>query len=367
MRIKIAQRLKPYSHEPGALCLLPFTSFRCQLFPALIRIHRLLKAVPELFAEVHLNIAGPVKGFTILQDLEHGILHCWGHAQTGYFQYTLARSAQGDDEVVLSLQKAPQGEIVCNGIALQAGSSLIISQGSIHQGNNSKYCPTLSNERLSLGSHKAQDWNLMRHRMNFEEIFPLWFRIGQMMPETVKAPLEGTAFLLDSCRKAIEARDPLSVIPSFKSLFLAGFEGMLSPRLADDEHQGFHLPPLVPDSPLSPLLLVVEGAALIRSLFIRTEGQHIKVLPLIPPDFHCGRMVGIKCSFLGTLDMEWSKKTIRRLIFRAEEAGECTFEFRHVKSYRLRKNLQDRGERILCGTPIQMDTGSEYLLDNFMH
>lgn len=323
MKIAISEKLKPYSHLPGTSCLIPGTTLRAQVYPALIRIDN---------QEIPLPIEGPVKDFTVQLDLEKGCINVWGHTAKGYMRYAIW---PGPDSFAIVADKFP-------------------SDFKIQRGQITKL--PFSKERLSLGCHKAQDWCLTNRRLAMEEIFPFWLRLGQMTPEVQNGPHEGVAALLDlpPC------------ISSLSQLYLAGFKGILDPRLHDDDYQGFNLPDLTTNNPLSPLVLLTEGARLIRSLFIRQEGPTIKILPSLPTEFHCGRFINIQYPKFGTIDLEWSKKTIRKMIFRSEVDGEFTPEFYHVKSYRLRTSLQDKGKRLTVGASLSIKSGNHYLLDNFM-
>ena len=54
MTIKIAAKLRPFSHVPGAACVIPGTSAVIEAFPTLLRIDG---------HEITLNLTGPVKDF----------------------------------------------------------------------------------------------------------------------------------------------------------------------------------------------------------------------------------------------------------------------------------------------------------------
>ncbi len=66
---------------------------------------------------------------------------------------------------------------------------------------------------------------------------------------------------------------------------------------------------------VSPLAFLTEGARLIRNHFIEEEPNGIKILPALPPECHAGRLINVAIKGVN-LDLEWSKKTIRRLILR---------------------------------------------------
>lgn len=364
MRIQIAERLKPYSHVPGTFCVLPGSHLRLQIFPALLRVHDLEGPFPVLFAEINLGITGPVKDFTVSQDLEHGFVQVWGQAKNGYFRFNV--NASSDGKFFITIERAPKEGLVLNSLKIRQGDIIEVSKNCIEQKEGPGYIPPVT-DRLSLGFHKAQDWSLMHSRMAMEEIMPLWMRLGQLIPPISNAPHEGTALLIDHCREVIESRNILDIVSEFQNLFLAGFEGMLSPRLTDELHQGFDLPEPVAGSKLSPLVLLTEGSSLIRSLFVKAERGRLHILPALPPEFHCGRMLGIQYDGIGAVDMEWSKKTIRRLIFHSHKEGEIAFDFQQgIKSFRLRMGSHDRGTRYETAQPISIQPNCQYFLDNFM-
>lgn len=344
MQIKIAEKLKPFSHVPGDFCLIPGTFLRVQVFPALLRIHNLKGPHPILFAEIPLPIQGPVQDFTILQDLEKGFVLVWGQTQNGFMRYKIQGSL---DSIFISIEKGPEALFNAFPSSMQATQTTL-------------------QERLSLGNQKAQDWQLMSRRMALEEILPIWFRLGQLTPSLPKKPHEGTAVLLDECNQMITSKTRLSILTAIQKLYLAGFEGMLSPRLQDESHHGFGLTQINEECQLSPLILLTEGACLIRSMFIQQSNTCLNILPALPPDFHCGRFIGIDCPELGIVDIEWTKKVIRRMTIRAVKDREIKLDFSHMKSYRLRLKRSERGQRMQTGETIKIQQNSQYLLDNFM-
>jgi len=75
MKIKIAERLRPFSHTPGASCLIPGTCFAVTAFPTLLRIDQ---------HEIKLKLTGPVSNFTLQQDLEKNCVFVFGKAKEGH-------------------------------------------------------------------------------------------------------------------------------------------------------------------------------------------------------------------------------------------------------------------------------------------
>jgi hypothetical protein len=300
-RITIAQRLKPFSHVPGTKLILPGSSHQLIIYPTLIVIDDRKIPIP---------LTGPVDDFTIQLDLEKGCVKVWGHYQEGFLRYRIHATTDGNFTIVT--EKSPKD------IFPQP-------QKNLFQMPN---C-----ERLSLGKDKLQDWDMVVRRRDLTEILPFWHRLGQLLPETVNAA---------------------KFDPDFLNLFRAGFEGILSPRLEDTQHQGLSLPKMS-----SPSILLTQGAKLIRSLFFIQKGNELEILP--NNHFHQGRMVNISCGSLGTLDIEWTKKTLRRVVFHSKVNGEIKFLFpKDLKTFRLTP-----GKKMTVDTLISVNEGITYLLDNF--
>src|SRR3989344_6077351 len=157
--ISIALRLRPFSHRPGTTVVIPKTPWQVQVFPTLLRFTHLISF--ETF-EKNLDIQGPMLDFTVELDLEKCCVRFFGHAAKGYHQ------------LVFTEKDVP--------------SSLLLQE---------------SKERLSLGMHKRLDWELVCRRRDLKEIFPVWFRLGQLVP-FVETPHVGTATLLQPVSDKLE-------------------------------------------------------------------------------------------------------------------------------------------------------------------
>ncbi len=281
MKIKIAERLRPFCHLPGTACLIPWTSWKVVAYPTVLKFENLLTHETR---EQKLDWKGPVSNFTVELDLEKGVVWIYGHTAEGYRKHKIDQEADFSTSL----------------------------------------------ERLSLGMSKKLDWELVRRRGDLREILPVWFRLGQMVPETTT---EGE-------------------IRCFHQLFLTGFEGILSPRLEDKDHLGF--------SPIlftSPLALLREGSRKIRSLFFQQEGSKWSFLP--ESTFHAGRFIHLQTEEGDTLDFEWSKHLLRRVIIHAAQTREIVLELKKpLKTFRLNKKLRRVGSLLL-------EQGKTYFLDRF--
>jgi hypothetical protein len=337
MSIKIRERLYPFSHLPGILCLIPRSCLIVQVFPTLLRFSNGI--------EIPLELGGPIQGFTVEQDLEKGRITVYGRAFQGYFRYWIE---QEEKAVALRFDKFP-----------------FLKEDHLIPHLMEEIPP--SKERLSLGMHKAQNWELIRRRSDLKEIFPIWLRLGKLLPELPEIACDvGTLQLLKICKEKVAAKEKEAIAQSFLNLFLAGFSDMLVPRLEDTQFQG-----LVPEgkaatSESSPLLLLKQGATCIRSLFFQEEKDQLFLLPCLPKEFNCGRYLGLTTLSGDELDLEWSKKTLRRLILRPAHSRSIKLVLqKELKSFRVRTSLQDRGQRQNADEPLRVVAGTQLLLDCF--
>ncbi|HUD02270.1 MAG TPA: hypothetical protein VMR37_08065, partial [Rhabdochlamydiaceae bacterium] len=211
--------------------------------------------------------------------------------------------------------------------------------------------PPHSLERLSLGMSKALDWEQVRRRHEMAEIFPIWFRLGQMVPQQ-----SGRVKLLQECEKT-------EVEALYLKLFLAGFEGILCPRLSDTDHQG-----IVPEGNFSEsaLVLLTEGAKYIRSLFFKETSDSWSFLPCLAPKFHAGRFLQLKTKAGDKIDFEWSKKLLQKVIIHSESEREILICLpKPLKSCRLRTSLKEKVTRHSMEKPLVLVPRQKLFLDRF--
>lgn len=285
-----------------------------RIFPALIIVYDLSNARPKELERRPLPFVGPVKDFTVQLNLEHSYISVWGHAQGGFFRYHI-HAAEG---------------------------SFTISDLPPKQQVNVA-------ERLSLGVDKKQDWNEVARRLDLAEILPFWLRLGSLVP-AVKRGEGGVLTLLKH--------------ETLQECYMAGFEGILFPRLEDADYQGFGLPAVADDQ--SPIALLTQGADLIRSLFFHHDGPFLSILPQLPHAFDAGRFVNVSCGNVGEVDFEWRSRKLRRLVFRCQQDAECSFVVpKNLKTFRLRTACNERGIIHENGKPHQFAAGTTYYLDCF--
>ena len=320
MKIKIAARLRPFSHTPGTACVIPGTCSVIEAFPTLLRIDD---------HEIKLNLTGPVRDFILQQDLEKHCVFVFGKAKEGYFRLRISAHDSGFEV------KSEKGPLKSVSISAEV-----------------PFVPHAHPERLSIGSHKTQDWDLIQKRCDLKELIPVLFCLGQKIPLVAPQPLKGTARLLElpEERNALEG--------ALESFFKAAFSKILVPRLVDDQYQG-----LVPDEPVkgNRFFLVQEGMKMVRSMFFKQNERRLAFLPHLPISFDAGRIVGLKAPGVGEIDIEWSKKLLRRVIIRANTSGEVIIELqKEIKSFRVGKKRAHKSNE-----PLLLEAGKTYFLDRF--
>jgi len=328
VRIRIIEKLKPFSHTPGAKCYLPGTFIAIEAFPTLIRFAS---------SELHFSVSGPVNDFTLEQDLEKNCVFVFGHAKEGFYRLRLAADSQNIQASVLN---APSS-FSLNGASMRRKETLLFPH------KDPFFLPPVW-ERLSLGVSKAQDWDLVLRRFDLREILPVLYGLGQKIPPSPTPPsLTGTGRLL-------EAGD-------FDAFCRAAFSHILIPRFFDDEYQG-----LAPNEPPAgpPSLLLQEAARALRSLFFRQEDSRLFLLPENP--FPAGRMTSIQAEGIGQLDLEWGSHAIRRAILRPSISQEIRIALpKGYGRFRLRGAPSGRGRVCETDEPLRIEAGKPLFLDRF--
>lgn len=344
MTITIAERLKPFSHIPGTTCLIPGMHVSVQIFPALIIVSDLSKSSSQELFRSEINIHGPVNDFTVCQDLEANCIRIWGHSANGFFRYNIFNFQ--DQKVSIEIEKEPKNGLkFSNAQKINFGKKISVAKIS---------------ERLSLGNNKSQDWDLVSRRLDMKEIFPAWYLLGQSIEIANTNDFSGTAALLKQIEEKIKSKSINEIVPLFQNLFLTGFSGILVPSLIDKNYQGFSFPEVAPNANATPLKLLQMGASLIRSLFIQHSDDQVFILPALPPQFHCGRLIQTQINNIGLFDLEWSKKLLRRMVIHSKVNKIIMLHFQSdLKKYRL------NGQYCDISQPLTIEADTRYIFDNF--
>jgi len=358
MKIKLTEKYRPYSHDVGSNCLLPKSPWKVTVYPTRIEFTNLISKSSQESFSITCKIEGPLSQFTVMQDLERQWIRVFGRGPQGFFSYRLVASAH---EIILFLERGPK-----EGIAFTHENQTRLLKRSEEFILPSKFSsfPITRTEKMHFGCHKAQDWTLIKRRLRLDEILPIWFELGKNIPDHPKLKV-GTARLLHHCEELLAKKNREAIGRHFLELFRAGFEGMLTPRLEDTDYQGLLKEgDEIPDG-ASPLMLLGEGARLIRQLLVQEQESGLAILPCLPVQLHAGRFVAVDCDDL-TVDLEWSKKLIRRLVLHPKSDQKRLLIFQSpIKSFRMRSGARDRGVICQAGEPLELTANTTYTLDRF--
>ncbi len=358
MKIKLTEKYKPFSHEAGTSLLLPKSSWKVTAYPAKLELENLISIGGKETLTIFPQIEGPIEAFTVMQDLEKGWIRIFGQGAKGYFSYRLVTSAH---EIILFVERCPEEGISFN---FEGETKVLNRKEELIIPTSTAAFSSKLPEKMHFGCSKKQDWLLVKRRLSLEEILPIWFELGKYIPSHPLLDV-GTSRFLKSSYELTKERNRDLIGRSFLELFKMGFEGILSPRLIDTEYQGYTPQDEIPKE-ASPLLLLGEGARLIRKLLIEKREDYLAILPCLPKEIHSGRFVDIDCGDGLIIDLEWSKKLIRRMTLRPKKDQTLTLSFQKViEVFRLRRGRKGRGTTIPIGSPIELKKDTLYILDRF--
>lgn len=358
MQIKIAERLKPFTHTPGRMCPIPGSCNVLQVFPEKVRIFDFSQIDMKLMVELQLPIIGPVEQFTVQCDLEGGDISVWGKSPEGFFRYYI-HSISESALPAMVIDQFPSGAVdAITGSIFSMSETTYLFEPNIR--SCTKSLPA-SDERISLGIDKKQDWSQVNRRADMREIFPFWFRLGQLIPyERADIPHEGTFSLLHHCINGERSFD------SFRKCYLAGFQGLLVPRGIDTDYQGFQLQPLVSKDLSSPLALLTQGSHLIRSLLLKENEKQIEILPQVPRQINHGRFINFDVGSKLSMDLIWAKRKPKMMVIRPKV--DCAYQLvfpKNIKHFRIRNREDEKGKTISSTESLPFQSKNVYLLDKF--
>jgi len=326
MSIRITVKNRPFSLDPGAKCVLPKSPYRATFYPTKI----VCAAI-----EIPFPHTGPVKGFTVIQDLEKGYVKVFGETKEGRISYRLAHI---ENDLVLFDERTKEA------------TKTAVLQPSFQK----QAIP-----KLSFGCHKKQDVYQIFRRMNPEEYLPLLYQIGRGYPAD-EVPERGVGDLLHTIKTVIETKNRVEIIPAFHQFVMAGFESIFSPVLHDSTHSGIiqgHLN-------VSPHIILATLARLIEAMFVLEKEGALHLLPALPPQLHHGKFIRVPFS-LGSIDIEWTKKKLRRVQLHVQKAGRVEFSLpRDMHSYRVTRSKKLPSETKFPGDVLILEKGT-YTLDRF--
>ena len=365
MNIRIAQRFHPFSHRPGAICLIPFSTWAATIYPTRILLQHMDDKAEKLTLD--LDILGPVKEFTIELDLERGLIRVFGHAMNGYLRYELQRVDEG---ILLTFQKTPSSHVSCTLHEKGAVYQLTARENLLLSVPNETAPVAIPTKRLSLGLHKKQDWEMVLRRFDLKEILPIIMRLGEMIPfQAHQRDVSGTLSLLNAFEAACNSHNKLEAQACCEQWLRASFTDLLLPALEDPLFQGI-IPPCKSGAKKSLALRhLTEGSRLILSLFFKENERGWEILPCLLPLFHSGRLIDLTTQSEEKISMEWSKHQLKKVAIQTHLQRIQSLSFpKEIRSFRLRKSLREKGKTILAQggrVDLNLPANSQLLLDCF--
>lgn len=333
-KIKISNKYCPFSHLPGAVTMIPGSPWAVQAYPTRIILFR-----EQEKKVLDLCLSGPVKEFTLEQDLEQEEVHLFGRAKEGFFFFTIKHLG---DKLICMLKRSIHLQVCIEGKEIKlAPKEEILFEAGIEKAQGG------GRERLFLGFNKKLDIEKVTERFDLRELFPLYFLLGQMpLPQAKKVNI------------------PLSK-EGMEAFLLTKSSSVLMPKRCDTNYLGIKEEVIPSDIPLEAILSsLYEG---IRSLFLQEEGEKIYLLPQVYKEFVSGRLVDLRIAG-GLIDIEWTKGSLRKVRITAKEKKTLHLAFpKGVKSYRLKRHIKERGIQVERGVPLEVDSSHTYFLDRFLY
>lgn len=338
-----------FSSTPGVKISIPGSSYVVQAFPTALRLFLCRQDGLDTVRDVTFPKLGPVQGWRVLLDAMRRILCIEGRGPAGFFRLRLDLSSEG---LSMRSMKGPVELHDHELISLKKNESLVLGQSPV--GPRSFPMP-----RLILGCNKAFNWDRISALPDMSEVLPLWYQFGYGGLVADEPPSTLFGVLLESIRE----KKRVDIFPAFDALFRAGTEGMFVPKKIDDLFLGYALPAWPEGMELSTIQAHV--CSLIRSLFLTEEGAVVDLLPCLPKECVCGRLLHEGLASGHTISIEWRKGVLRRMFMKAAHDGLVTFKASARSGYIRSLRTPMRKRPFLLGEPLEVRQGEEYLLDNF--
>jgi hypothetical protein len=339
-----------FSSRPGVKISLPGSAHVVQAFPTALRLFLCRPDGLELVRELVFPKLGVPHDWRVLLDAMRRTICIEGKGSSGFFRLRIEQTFEG---LSLRSMKGPfEVRMHDQVVPLQKNESLILAQPP--------YLPVpFPMPRLLLGCNKARQWDRISASPEMSEVLPLWYEFGS----GGGVADEPSSTLFGAVVKAIHAKDTPAVFPAYEVLFRAGVEGMFAPKKTDDCFLGYDMP-IWPDG-MELTAVHDHVCATIRSLFFTEEGAVVTLLPCLPRECVAGRLLHERLSTGHTINIEWRKGVLRRVLLRAAHDGVLTFKAAlrtgSIRSLR----TPGRKKQVLFGEPIEVRQGENYLLDNF--
>ncbi len=306
-QIEIKQKLKPFSITPGIEIPYPQTEHVFKLYPTYFEIYKEGKSV----FQAHLNFKEVPKNFIAHFNLYSGKIEVQLTFEKGALHFDLYSNSES---LVLLVKRNTFKNLDLKVEGASRSQKIVLKKEFILIGSAST-TSTPHLELLSLGSHKKQQIERILERRDVAEIFPILFMLGQYCKLERSKNKEGSLVFIKKLQDHLKQKKHDCIVSDLMPLITSSFSGLFVPHLEDVFHLGYTLPRLSKNPP-SPFTLLSELYFSIRSFLILKESKSLYLLPHLPPELFCGRILKLKEEGL-TLDLEWTKKELRLLKIKA--------------------------------------------------
>jgi hypothetical protein len=348
--IKNISRFNPFSDQMGVHVWVPYTQVIARIFPTRLLLNDDL---------IDFDLNGPIQNFVVFAEWEKGRIQWYMKTKEGFVNWYLYRK---DKELCLELRRAPTPisyRLSEKGLfkKLAPKETLLFPLDKVFAEN-----PCF--EKLFFGITKKSEAREIFKRRALEEFLPFCFFLSQMTGNKVKVIQGGIGDLFKEVENALIQKNRSDIGKLFESILSLGFYDLFVPTLQDLFYQRIASKSLKIKG--SPLVIFPHLYSLIRRCFIQQEGEYIHLLPCLPKEIAAGRMTDVQIGAL-TIDMEWRKEQMRRMKIDVKKITKTHFSFpKEIKTYRFRKHLREKGQRLFVDQPLILQANNSYYFDNFM-
>ncbi|NGX28082.1 MAG: hypothetical protein K940chlam1_00257 [Candidatus Anoxychlamydiales bacterium] len=350
MQIKIRQKFCLMTHKLGSSFLILNSSYYVKIFPGLLEF---IDLDTKKSFKIFLFFEGPVKDFTIFQNLKNGDVKVSFHTKRGFLSYKIIKR----EKFLIFFEKVPSNKIEMKLDLIKTISSKNEITLPIKVISDQK--PT---EKISFGIHKKQDLDLIKKRADLTEILPFIFLYSQFYQDIQSACIRKKCIVKELTEKII-SREKKDLEQSFLNVLNAHFFEAFIPRVNDEDYQ--NIIPIIDEKDTQPLHILRKLFYIIKLILIDQKPNEISILPCLLTSFHHGRALNITTN-VGSFDIEWSKKLIKKLIFRPSKDIKIKLIFQSkIRTYRLKSNLKEKGKIFKNKEMISFEKDKIYFLDKF--
>lgn len=364
--IEITQKFRPFSHQPGIHIPFPLLQLVFVVHPSKIEVMD-WRAQPKELMTFKFKFKSPCKKMTAMVDLPKQKIEIHLLLEDNFAQMTLNYDDK-KQHFTLSLDRYKEDDLnfeVSRPNKISVIRRKLTKKKPLILFKDLEAKMPKGVELLSLGCHKKQEIEKIFYRQDLREFLPLWYLWGQFC--TVKPDYthkEGHLVFLNFLQEKMEKKEHDQLSLYLNNIARSAFMPMMVPQLEDFKHWGFFLPRLSSSS-TSPWLLLAELYQLVRQMFIFSKDHDYHVLPHLPEELHCGKLVKAKEHNL-TFHLEWTKKTIRRMILFASKNETIHLHFQNkVKRFRLKLGRDDKGNIYENHAEFVLKKNKTYFFDCF--